>query len=188
VKTSACCLVILLALPVTAAGEERTPDLVVGHDWGSSWVGDASQPAPYVELRVFSDGVLELVVGPAHKKFTTRVSPKVAEKLVRDVADTNMLARMKQLTTTFAPSCRTCEAMFVRIGKDKFRFASYLQIRQGGRVAALNTWEEAEPQIVALVKGVHALAEKSFANDYNAGFVFLLMHSQELMGACGVTP
>jgi hypothetical protein len=78
--------------------------------------------------------------------------------------------------------------MFVRIGKDEFRFASFLQIRRGGRVAAVKTWEEAEPDITALVKGVHTLAEKSFANDYNGGFVFLLMHSQELMGTCGVTP
>ena len=187
-KVSACCLVIFLALPVTAAGVERTPDLVVGHDWGSSWVGDSGQPAPYVELRVFSDGVLELIVGPAHKKFIRRVSPKVAAKLVRDAGDTHVVASMRQLSTTFAPSCRTCEAMFVRIGHDHFRFASYLQIRQGGRVTALKTWEEAEPEIAALVKGVHALAENSFANDYNGGFVFLLMHSEELMGTCGVRP
>ncbi len=78
--------------------------------------------------------------------------------------------------------------MFVRIGGDKFRFASYLQIGRGGGVAAVNTWEEAEPKIVGLVKSVHALAEKSFAQDYNGGFVFLVMHSQELMGTCGVRP
>jgi hypothetical protein len=187
VKVSACCLVMFLALPVTAAGGERAADLVVGHDWGSSWL---VTPARRLLTLSFESSATGLGTGRgacSQALHYSRQSERRKETCSR-CGRREHACQHEQLTTTFAPSCRTCEAMFVRIGGDKFRFASYLQIGRGGRVAAVNTWEEAEPKIVGLVKSVHALAAKSFAQDYNGGFVFLVMHSQELMGTWGVRP
>ena len=183
-KAAHCTVLLAVAVSLGVAGRAAAtekPAIVIGHTRGRDWGG----PPPTVELRVFHDGRVELVISPDRRTLQSRLTPEAAAAFIRQASTDQMRTDLTTLNATFKPSCRKCEAMYVRFSDRQYRFATYLQARDASnKVTHLTVWENVRPDVASLVESADALAVVAFSGQYAGELRFLFRHSQ-IWPRCG---